>query len=151
MALMVPLFVFLVVIGQSTVGQCDDPNAVDAAAIARLQAPPLGLPVVPRSNDNPITEKKIELGRFKGLGEMMPKQLKETTMDPEKRTLLRVGIKDLEPTKKSIDALMGNKPEKRFAFIQENAEFVEGELPDVNNPFYTMDWGSLSGQAAAAE
>ena len=75
--------------------------------------------------------KKIDLGRFKGLGEMMPGQLKETTMDPSKRTLLRVAIADAAPTQKSIDALMGNKPERRFAFIQENAEFVDGEALDV--------------------
>ncbi len=75
--------------------------------------------------------KKIELGRFKGLGEMMPNQLKETTMDPEKRTLLRVGIADAAPTAKSIDNLMGTKPEKRFQFIQENAEFASDELLDV--------------------
>ena len=75
--------------------------------------------------------KKIEIGRFKGLGEMMPAQLKETTMDPKKRTLLRVEIQEAESTKTSIDALMGNKPEKRFAFIQENAEFAGEELLDV--------------------
>ncbi len=75
--------------------------------------------------------KKIEIGRFKGLGEMMPKQLKETTMDPAKRTLLRVNIDAPEPTKKSIDQLMGNKPELRFRFIQDNAEFASEELLDV--------------------
>ncbi|MBO6716537.1 MAG: DNA topoisomerase IV subunit B [Rhizobiaceae bacterium] len=69
---------------------------------------------------------KVEIGRFKGLGEMMPAQLKETTMDPGKRTLLRVEIADeAEATKSAIDALMGTKPELRFRFIQENAEFVE--------------------------
>ncbi len=69
---------------------------------------------------------KVEIGRFKGLGEMMPAQLKETTMDPSKRTLLRVEIVDEpEATKSAIDALMGTKPELRFRFIQENAEFAE--------------------------
>ena len=72
---------------------------------------------------------KIEIGRFKGLGEMMASQLKETTMDPRKRTLLRVGIADgqdaIEATRLAVDALMGTKPEARFRFIQENAEFVE--------------------------
>ena len=69
---------------------------------------------------------KIEIGRFKGLGEMMPAQLKETTMDPAKRTLLRVEIaQEAEATKSAIDALMGTKPEARFRFIQENAEFAE--------------------------
>ena len=71
--------------------------------------------------------KKIDIGRFKGLGEMMPAQLKETTMDPNKRTLLRVEVPDfdVDPTKSRVDQLMGNRPEARFKFIQENAEFVE--------------------------
>ena len=68
---------------------------------------------------------KIEIGRFKGLGEMMAAQLKETTMDPKKRTLLRVDIvEDEEVTKSSVDALMGTKPEARFRFIQERAEYA---------------------------
>jgi len=68
---------------------------------------------------------KVEIGRFKGLGEMMASQLKETTMDPKKRTLLRVEIvAELEETRASVDALMGTKPEARFRFIQENAEFA---------------------------
>lgn len=75
--------------------------------------------------------KKVELGRFKGLGEMMPGQLKETTMDPNKRTLLRIAIQEPEAASKSIDRLMGNKPEKRFVFIQENAQFANDELLDV--------------------
>jgi topoisomerase-4 subunit B len=69
---------------------------------------------------------KIEIGRFKGLGEMMAAQLKETTMDPRKRTLLRVEVIDeQDATKAAVDALMGTKPELRFRFIQERAEFVE--------------------------
>lgn len=68
---------------------------------------------------------KIEIGRFKGLGEMMAAQLKETTMDPKKRTLLRVDIIDDEDaTKASVESLMGTKPEARFRFIQERAEFA---------------------------
>ncbi|WP_299392489.1 DNA topoisomerase IV subunit B [Pelagibius sp.] len=76
---------------------------------------------------------KIDVSRFKGLGEMPARQLKETTMDPAKRTLLRVtiaGKKDKSPAaedKKAadmIERLMGRKPEARFAFIQENARFV---------------------------
>ncbi|MFD1694434.1 DNA topoisomerase IV subunit B [Roseibium aestuarii] len=69
---------------------------------------------------------KVDIGRFKGLGEMLPSQLKETTMDPEKRTLLRVSI-DERPeaaTADTVEQLMGNKPEARFRFIQENAEFA---------------------------
>ena len=69
---------------------------------------------------------KIEIGRFKGLGEMLPAQLKETTMAPGKRTLLRVMIEEdsAEATASSVSRLMGSKPEARFKFIQENAEFV---------------------------
>lgn len=70
--------------------------------------------------------KKPEIGRFKGLGEMNPSQLKETTMDPKTRTLLRVQLIEDEATltADSVERLMGNKPEGRFAFIQENAEFA---------------------------
>ena len=71
--------------------------------------------------------KKVEVGRFKGLGEMMPAQLKETTMDPQKRTLLRVAIDevDFEGTRDAVDALMGTKADARFRFIQERAAFAE--------------------------
>ncbi|MBX2856898.1 MAG: DNA topoisomerase IV subunit B [Rhodobacteraceae bacterium] len=70
---------------------------------------------------------KIDIGRFKGLGEMMPKQLKETTMDPSSRTLIRVRIDDDAPNETSglVERLMGKKAETRFQFIQENARFVE--------------------------
>lgn len=69
---------------------------------------------------------KIEIGRFKGLGEMRSDQLKETTMDPKHRTLLRVDIDndENESTKDVVDELMGTKPEARFRFIQENAAFA---------------------------
>jgi topoisomerase-4 subunit B len=75
----------------------------------------------------------VEIGRFKGLGEMMPNQLKETTMDPSKRTLLQVRVADddRKPTEKSVSRLMGNKAEARFEFIQENAAFAKDELLDV--------------------
>ncbi len=70
---------------------------------------------------------KIDIGRFKGLGEMMPKQLKETTMDPASRTLIRVSIDEDEPgeTSQLVERLMGRKAELRFQFIQENARFAE--------------------------
>ncbi len=69
---------------------------------------------------------KVEISRFKGLGEMMPAQLKETTMAPGSRTLLRVGIveEDREETAESVERLMGTKPEARFAFLQERAAFA---------------------------
>jgi topoisomerase-4 subunit B len=76
---------------------------------------------------------KVEIGRFKGLGEMMASQLKETTMDPTKRTLLRVVLltEDREDTTDAVERLMGTKPEARFAFIQERAEFADEEMLDV--------------------
>jgi len=73
--------------------------------------------------------KKPEMSRFKGLGEMMPAQLKETTMDPALRTLARVTLPRAEETVADlVEALMGRKPELRFRFIQENAEFVAADL-----------------------
>ncbi|MFL5198791.1 MAG: DNA topoisomerase IV subunit B, partial [Microvirga sp.] len=76
---------------------------------------------------------KIEIGRFKGLGEMTAAQLKETTMDPKKRTLLRVTVlQDERPeTGDAVERLMGNKPEARFAFIQERAAFAHEEALDI--------------------
>ena len=70
---------------------------------------------------------KVEISRFKGLGEMLPAQLKETTMIRAKRTLLRVMVPDDEAkaTRSSVDRLMGNKPEMRFQFIQEHAAFAD--------------------------
>ena len=76
---------------------------------------------------------KVEISRFKGLGEMPALQLKDTTMDPGKRTLLRVIVPDRYDAKTKsaarktadlVESLMGRKPELRFAFIQENAKFV---------------------------
>ncbi len=69
---------------------------------------------------------KVEISRFKGLGEMLPAQLKETTMVRSKRTLLRVTVPEdqVKETRGSIDRLMGNKPELRFQFIQERAAFA---------------------------
>ncbi|WP_397404139.1 DNA topoisomerase IV subunit B [Phenylobacterium sp.] len=73
--------------------------------------------------------KKPEISRFKGLGEMMPAQLKETTMDPATRTLARVTLPRAEELVEDlVERLMGRKPEARFQFIQENAEFAVGEL-----------------------
>ncbi|HEY2230596.1 MAG TPA: DNA topoisomerase IV subunit B [Xanthobacteraceae bacterium] len=76
---------------------------------------------------------KVEIGRFKGLGEMMAAQLKETTMDPTKRTLLRVMLvtEDREETASSVERLMGTKAEARFDFIQERAEFASTEELDI--------------------
>ena len=77
---------------------------------------------------------KVEISRFKGLGEMPAIQLRETTMDPNRRTLLQVCVPnaaspeeadDARETRDLVEQLMGRKPEARFAFIQENARFVE--------------------------
>jgi topoisomerase-4 subunit B len=75
---------------------------------------------------------KVDVSRFKGLGEMMPAQLKETTMRPGHRTLLQVHIpgEDIKATENMFERLMGKKPELRFQFIQENAEFAR-EAIDV--------------------
>ena len=76
---------------------------------------------------------KVDVGRFKGLGEMMPAQLKETTMDPKTRTLQRVSVEDAEraATVDLVERLMGNKPEARFAFISERAAFAGEEMLDI--------------------
>ncbi|MEM9968984.1 MAG: DNA topoisomerase IV subunit B [Pseudomonadota bacterium] len=70
---------------------------------------------------------KIEVQRFKGLGEMDAKDLKETTMDPATRKLIRVSVDEDVPgeTGDLVERLMGKKPELRFQYIQENAKFVE--------------------------
>jgi topoisomerase-4 subunit B len=73
------------------------------------------------------TGTKVEVSRFKGLGEMPPAQLKETTMDPAKRTLLKVmAVPEMRAaTNDLVESLMGRRPELRFAFIQERAKTVE--------------------------
>ena len=65
----------------------------------------------------------IEVSRFKGLGEMPARDLRDTTMDPAKRTLLRIALlaQDSDATAEAVERLMGSKPEARFAFIQERA------------------------------
>jgi topoisomerase-4 subunit B len=70
---------------------------------------------------------KIEVSRFKGLGEMPPAMLKDTTMDPAKRTLLRIvaAAEDRAHTSGIVESLMGKRPELRFQFIQENAGSVQ--------------------------
>ena len=78
---------------------------------------------------------KVEIGRFKGLGEMSPMLLRETTMDPEKRTLIRVTLPDTyeerAPVVDLVDRLMGRNPEHRFNFIQERAAGVSEDAIDV--------------------
>jgi len=78
---------------------------------------------------------KVEVARFKGLGEMPPGQLRETTMSPGKRSLLRITLPQLgegyRETAQLVEKLMGKRAEERFAFIQQHAERVEEEDLDV--------------------
>jgi len=79
------------------------------------------------------TGTKVDISRFKGLGEMPPMTLKETTMDPAKRTMLKVVLlaDDRDGTADSVERLMGTKAEARFAFISDKAEFANDDLLDV--------------------
>jgi topoisomerase IV subunit B len=78
--------------------------------------------------------KKVDVGRFKGLGEMNPNQLRETTMDPATRSMLRVTLpqeyEERAQVRDLVDRLMGRNPEHRFTFIQENAARIDEELID---------------------
>ena len=79
--------------------------------------------------------KKVEVGRFKGLGEMNPGQLRETTMNPETRSLIRITLpQEFEQravVKELVDQLMGRNPEHRFNFIQNNAGEFDREMIDA--------------------
>jgi topoisomerase-4 subunit B len=79
--------------------------------------------------------RKVEISRFKGLGEMNPSQLRETTMDPKSRSLIRVtlpdGYQQQHRVRDLVDRLMGRNPEHRFAFIQSHAAEIDEEAIDV--------------------
>ncbi len=79
--------------------------------------------------------KKVEVGRFKGLGEMNPAQLRETTMNPDTRSLIRITLpQEFEQravVKELVDQLMGRNPEHRFNFIQNNAGDMDREMIDA--------------------
>ncbi|SFR84986.1 DNA topoisomerase IV subunit B [Sphingomonas jatrophae] len=79
--------------------------------------------------------KKVEVSRFKGLGEMNPMQLRETTMDPGKRSMIRITLpaeyEERAAVKDLVSRLMGTNPAHRFAFIQENAAHVEEDAIDA--------------------
>ena len=85
--------------------------------------------------DTVFKGKKVEVGRFKGLGEMNPQQLRETTMDPDKRSLIRITLphefEDRAVVKDLVDRLMGRNPEHRFDFIQNNAGEFDREMIDA--------------------
>jgi topoisomerase-4 subunit B len=79
--------------------------------------------------------RRVEVGRFKGLGEMAPSQLRETTMDPARRTLIRVTLpeshQDRMPVRDLVERLMGRVPEHRFNFIQAHAAAIEADAIDA--------------------
>ena len=79
--------------------------------------------------------RKIEVSRFKGLGEMNPDQLKMTTMDPGSRALIRITLpqefQDRQPVKDLVERLMGRNPEHRFAFIQNSASTLDEDAIDA--------------------
>ncbi|GAM99294.1 topoisomerase IV subunit B [alpha proteobacterium U9-1i] len=80
--------------------------------------------------EGPLKGKKVDIGRFKGLGEMMPADLKQTTMNPATRTLARVVLTDEDALdfEGLVETLMGKKAELRFNYIQANASFVAADV-----------------------
>ncbi len=75
-----------------------------------------------------LNGKKYDVGRFKGLGEMNPETLKETTMNPKTRSLMKVQVLDHKATNDVFERLMGKDPKPRFLFIKERAEFAELDI-----------------------
>ncbi|MEG1859307.1 MAG: hypothetical protein RR193_03100, partial [Christensenellaceae bacterium] len=80
-------------------------------------------------NEKQLERAKIEVGRgynvqrYKGLGEMNPEQLWDTTMDPEKRSMIRITIEDLADVEHMVTTLMGDNVEPRKKYISEHANF----------------------------
>ena len=79
--------------------------------------------------------KKVDVGRFKGLGEMNPGQLRETTMNPDTRSLIRITLpaehEQRHAVKELVDRLMGRNPEHRFNFIQNRAGEIDRDMIDA--------------------
>jgi DNA gyrase/topoisomerase IV subunit B len=75
-----------------------------------------------------LQNRKVEVGRFKGLGEMNPETLKQTTMNPRTRTMMKVQVVDHKATSDVFERLMGKDPKARFVFIKERAEYAELDI-----------------------
>ncbi len=75
-----------------------------------------------------LQNRKYEVGRFKGLGEMNPETLKQTTMNPRTRTMMKVQVVDHKATSDVFERLMGKDPKARFVFIKERAEYAELDI-----------------------
>ena len=82
----------------------------------------------PEQSEGKTKSGKIHIQRFKGLGEMNPEELWETTMDPAHRVLKRVDISDAEEANKIFDILMGSEVPPRKSFIQSNAKLAEIDI-----------------------
>ena len=98
------------------------------ARLTRPQKQQLRKGTLPAAILAKLNGRKYEVGRFKGLGEMNPETLKETTMNPKTRTLMRVQVLDHKATDDVFDRLMGKDPKARFTFIQERAEYAELDI-----------------------
>jgi topoisomerase IV subunit B len=85
--------------------------------------------------DKEFKGKKVEVSRFKGLGEMNPMQLRETTMDPKSRNMIRITLpqeyEEQSLVRDLVDRLMGTNPAHRFAFIQDNAAAIDEDMIDA--------------------
>ena len=105
---------------QINLGQFSETDLAIANAIVYALDEDEKSEIIKKLNGSPY-----EIGRFKGLGEMPPSDLKETTMNKKTRSMIRVNIKDKDMTHKIFEELMGKNPEPRFKFITEKAIFVK--------------------------